>query len=312
MPEAMQRYHGLDGYPRDVRAAITVGTFDGVHAGHEAIIRDVVRRAGARGGPGVVVTFDPHPREVVTGEPVALLSTLDERAACCEALGVERFVVVPFTADLASWSAERFAREVLFEQVGFGEIVVGHDHGFGRGREGGVDLLRALGDELGFAVDETPPLAVGGVVVSSSEVRRQLAAGDVAGAAALLGRPYAVEGKVVRGDQRGRLLGYPTANVAAPARKIVPANGVYAVRAEVGGERFGGVMNVGTRPTFDGEGVRLEAHLFGFEGDLYGQVLRVEFVERIRDEQRFSGVDALRVQLAEDAAVGRALLARVS
>lgn len=300
----MERYFGLDGIRRAEEAVVTVGTFDGVHVGHQAILRYLVRRAAQRRAPSVLVTFDPHPREVVHGEEVPLLTTVEERGDAVEALGVDRFVVVPFTGTFAKLPPEAFVRDVLVGRIGLGEVVVGYDHGFGRGRSGDRTLLETLGAELGFAVDVMPPQSVGEDVVSSSEIRCALVEeGDVTRAAALLGRRYVLEAEVVRGDGRGRTIGFPTANLEGMhPRKVVPRQGVYAVvgRRLSTGRAYGGMMNIGRRPTFEGEDLRLEVHLFDFEETLYGERLRVEFVEWIREERRFGGVEALVEQLSAD------------
>lgn len=310
----MRREVGFEAIEADPNSVVTVGTFDGVHRGHRAIVDYLVRRSEEVGGLSTVVTFDPHPREVVRGEQVPLLTTVEERGDIMEALGLERFVVIPFTETFSQLDAETYVRAVLADEVGMREIVVGHDHGFGKGRSGGRDLLMRLGDELGFSVDVIPAQDVDDEVVSSSLVRKVLAdEGDVARAATLLGQRYAFSGSVVRGDGRGRTIGYPTANVEPQdARKLLPANGVYAVLVE--GEEIGqagGMMNVGVRPTFDGESRHAEVHLFDIDRDLYGQTLRVEFIMRVRDEQRFAGVDELKRQLSRDEDRCRGALAEV-
>lgn len=302
----MKREYGLDQIVHDDRSVVTVGTFDGVHLGHQALIRYVLERARLRGGPGVAVTFDPHPREVVHGEAVPLLTTVEERARIFEALGLDRFIVIPFTKAFSKLRGEEFVRDVLVGHIGMQEVVIGYDHAFGRGREGDRHLLERLGAELGFGVDVVPAQIVDQHVVSSSDIRALLVdAGDVRQAAEMLGRPYELEGRVVQGDQRGRVIGFPTANLAVDhARKVVPKTGVYAVRASVAGSEvwYGGMMNIGVRPTFGGTELRQEVHLFGFDGDLYGRQLRIEFVERIRDERRFEGIEALVEQLSSDRA----------
>ena len=299
----MTREYG-DAIVADPRSVVTTGTFDGVHLGHQAILAYLVERAGEVGGVPTVVTFDPHPREVLTGHPVPLLTTLDERADALEALGVERFVVVPFSRDLSLLEPEDYVRDVLVEGVGMREIVIGYDHRFGRKARGDRALLEALGPDLGFSVDVIPEQIEGDVTVSSTEIRRQIAeAGDAARAPALLGRPYRITGTVVRGDARGRTIGYPTANVQpADPRKLVPRLGVYAVRVVLpGGAEAGGMMNVGRRPTFEADGATTaEVHLFDVDADLYGQRLAVDLVARLRDERRFDGVDALVAQLGRD------------
>ena len=294
---------GLDLQP-DARAVVTTGTFDGVHLGHQEIVRYLVDRARAIDGVPTVVSFDPHPREVLTGEPVPLLTTVDERAELLRQLGVERFVVVPFTHDVSRLDPEDYVRDILMGRVGLREIVIGYDHRFGRARAGDRSTLDRLGAAHGFSVDVIPEHSEQGATVSSSRIRRQLEDdGDAQGARALLGRPYALSGTVVAGERRGRTIGFPTANLQlVDARKLVPAKGVYAVQAELAtGERAGGMMNVGVRPTVDTSGrLSIETHLFAFEGDLYGQTLRVELVDRLRDERAFDGLDGLVAQLNED------------
>ncbi len=300
----MKREYGLEQVVRDDRSLVTVGTFDGVHLGHQAILRYLVQRARSNGGNSVVVSFDPHPREVITGKPVPLLTTIDERAELLEELGLDRFIVIPFTKEFAKLSAEDFVEKILVGRIGLKEIVIGYDHGFGRGRGGDAKLLAALGEKLGFTVDVIPPQVVERHVVSSTEIRTLLIdEGDVSEAARLLGRPYALTGTVVEGARRGRTIGFPTANLAVDhPRKVVPRIGVYAVLVtlEDGVTTLGGMMNIGRRPTFGDTGRHLEVHLLEFEGDLYGSTLRIEFVERLRDEQKFASVEALVEQLSRD------------
>ena len=300
-----------DAIQPDGRSVVTTGTFDGVHRGHQAIVGYLVDRARQSGGVPTVVTFDPHPREVILGHSIPLLTTLDERADALEALGVERFVVVPFSRDLSLLEPEDYVADVLAARIGMREIVIGYDHRFGRKARGDQALLERLGAEIGFSVDVIPEQIDGDVTVSSTEIRRLLTTGDARRAAALLGRPYRLSGTVVRGDQRGRTIGYPTANVRpSDARKLIPGVGVYAVRAALDeGTALDGMMNVGHRPTFETDGrATVEVHLFDWSGDLYGRPLAVDVVARLRDERRFDGVDALVAQLDRDAADARRLL----
>ena len=301
-----------DAIRTDAQSVVTTGTFDGVHRGHQAIVRYLVDRARDIGGVPTVVTFDPHPREVILGHTIPLLTTLGERADALEALGVERFVVVPFSRDLSLLEPEDYVADVLAGRVGMREIVVGYDHRFGRQARGDRALLDALGPDLGFTVDVIPEQVLGDVTVSSTEVRRQLAEhGDAAQAARLLGRPYRITGSVVRGDGRGRTLGVPTANVQpADVRKLVPREGVYAARVTLPeGTVAQAMTNVGRRPTFEAAGARtIEVHLFETDRDLYGLRLSVALVARLRDERRFSGVEALVDQLGRDAQAARAAL----
>ncbi len=291
---------------RDPQAVLTTGTFDGVHVGHQAILRYLVERAHQIGGTPTVVTFEPHPREVLTGEHVPLLTTIAERAAYAGDLGVERMVVVPFTRDLASLEPEEYVDDLLIGMVGLREAVIGFDHHFGRNRRGTRALLEELGAARGFTVDVIPEQVVSGTSVSSSAIRHMLMdAGDAAGAAALLGRHYTFGGTVVPGDGRGKTIGYPTANMApSDDRKIIPAVGVYAVRVDLrDGHSAGGMMNIGRRPTFEIDGaLTVEVNLFDVDEDLYGQTLKVHVMERLRDEQRFAGVDELVAQLERDRA----------
>ena len=307
----MHVYRRLDAVPRLPGAVLTMGTFDGVHLGHRAVIGEAVRRAA--GGPAVVLTYDPHPRAVVRGEGPPLLTTLDEKVRLIEEAGATHLVVLPFTHELASWTAERFVDDVLVERLGVGEVVLGHDHRFGARGAGDAALMRQLGQAHGFSVDEIGPMGQGGRVVSSSAIRAALSTGDLEVATALLGRRYTLGGEVVQGDQRGRTLGYPTANLRPDAGKLVPAHGVYAIRVQTpDGAWHGGLASLGVRPTFDGEDVRVEAHLLDFAGDLYGQRLVLDFVRVLRPEQRFASVEALVAQMDEDAVIGRAALSGVS
>ena len=307
----MRVHLGLDAVPRMPGAVLTMGTFDGVHLGHQAVIGETVRLAA--GLPSVLLTYDPHPRQVVRGEGPPLLTTVDEKIAVIEATGVTDVVVVPFTREIAAWSAERFVEDVLVRRIGVRDVVLGHDHRFGARGAGDATLLRQLGAVHGFGVDVLPPQEIGGQIVSSSVVRALLVGGDVTEAARLLGRPYTLSGTVVHGDQIGRTLGYPTANLDPDTDKLVPGHGIYAVRARTAdGAVHNGLVSLGTRPTFDGRDVRVEAHLFDYDGDLYGQRLGLAFVRFLRHEQRFDSAEALVRQMDEDAVIGRRVLDSVS
>jgi riboflavin kinase/FMN adenylyltransferase len=296
-------------------SVVTVGTFDGVHRGHVAIIREVVSRAAARGARSVVVTFDPHPKEVVGTGPVFLLASLEERLEKFRALGVDLAFVIGFTYEFSRQTSREFFERYIVRGLGVAEVIVGHDHMFGRDREAGFEELRGMGLEAGFTSTAVEAVTVEGKIVSSSAIRRLLGEGDVAEAAKLLGRSYAVRGPVVRGDGRGRTLGVPTANVVPEfARKLIPANGVYVVRARTPRAEKFGMLNIGVRPTFHGDqGTRtMEAHLFDFEGDLYGQVIEIEFLQRLRDERKFGSPAELLRQLQTDRSASMALIAAQS
>ncbi len=288
----------------------TVGTFDGVHRGHWAVLEEIARRAAARGGSSLLVTFDPHPLEIVNPQAAPLLlTTPEEKRLILAQSPVDRVAFLRFTRALADFPPERFVREVLEREFGIVELVIGYDHGFGRGRSGDVELLRRIGRRDGFEVDVVPAVAVDGHPVSSTAIRRAVAGGDLAAAARGLGRRYAVVGRVEPGAGRGRGLGIPTANLAAPhPKKLLPPDGVYAALVAWRGARHGAMLNLGPRPTFGEAGRRLEAHLFDFEGDLVGETVTVEFVRRIRDVMRFPSQAALAAQLERDRADARLAL----
>ena len=293
---------------------VTVGTFDGVHRGHLDVVQRLVARAREVGMPSLLVTFDPHPLEVVKPESAPLLLTSPaERLELLCALGLDYVALLPFTRELADLSATDFVDRILRERFRMRELLIGHDHGFGRGRAGHVDTLQALGAERGFRVDVVAPVAGDtGEAVSSTRIRRAIGEGRIDDAARELGRTYTVRGTVVSGEQRGRGLGFPTINVAPDSeRKLLPPDGVYAVMVETPRGRFGGMMNLGGRPTFGDERRTLEAHLFEADGNFYGDVVRVGFVARLRDVQRFSGAEALRQQLVEDERTARLALTMV-
>lgn len=290
---------------------MTVGNFDGVHRGHQALVAQAVADARASGGTAVVLTFDPHPSRVLAPERApATLMTLDQKAERLGRLGVDRLAVLPFTPSLAAQPAAEFARRVLHDGLQATTVVVGAGFRFGRGRAGDVALLRRLGRSLGFRVHGMRPVFHQGAPISSSRVREAVARGEVAGAAEMMGRPFFIDGEVVRGVGRGRTLGIPTANMA-PVNEMLPGNGVYACWVRVGGSDSPfrpAVANVGRRPTFGGTETTVEAHVLDMDADLYGQQARLVFHVRLRPEQTFPGPDALVAQIRQDIARGRELL----
>ncbi|MFN2315213.1 MAG: bifunctional riboflavin kinase/FAD synthetase [Gemmatimonadales bacterium] len=292
-------------------SVVTVGSFDGLHAGHMAILAEVGRRAQDARRKAVLVTFEPHPAEVLRPDRAPARLTLPvERAEILAQAALDYLLVLHFDPALASRTAEAFVREVVVGRCQCRDLVVGEDHGFGRDREGGVDLLQRLGGELGFSVDVVPPVDVDGQRVSSTRVRALVAEGCLAEAAQCLGRPYTVSAVVERGAGRGRDLGFPTANLAVTPRKQLPPDGVYAVRVEWAGGVADGMLNQGHRPTFDDGRRLLEAHLFGFDGNLYGRTVRVTWGARLREVRRFDSVEALQAQLERDRAAAVAALAQ--
>src|SRR5215207_704197 len=290
---------------------ITVGTFDGIHRGHQDVLAHLARRARASGLPSLLVTFDPHPSDVVKPTKAPQLLTVgDEKLAALAGTGIDYCAVVPFTPALAAYDAAEFVDKVLRRRFRLRELIVGYDHGFGRDRAGGVGVLQAIGAHAGFPVEVVPPFQLpGGETISSTAIRRAVLAGDLAWAAAALGRPYSVMARVVQGERRGRLPGFPTLNLGGPpARKLLPPEAVYAVRVQTPTGAFGGMMNLGPRPTFGDDRPSLEAHLFDATGDFYGAAVSVEFVARLRDTRAFSGPDALVAQLRVDAEHARGAL----
>jgi riboflavin kinase/FMN adenylyltransferase len=289
--------------------AVAVGNFDGVHRGHQKLVAAARARAAAAAGTCVALTFDPHPARVLQPDrPLRRLMTEEQRAEALAALGVDVLAVLPFTPALAALSPEDFATSVLRGALRAKAVVVGEDFRFGKARAGDVAQLRELGSRLGFEVVGVPPVLEGGAPVSSTRIREALGLGDVATAASLLGRPYFVDGEVVRGEGRGRTLGIPTANLLVE-NEILPKGGVYAARAGRPGEPLRpAVVNLGRRPTFGGGEPTVEAHLLDYDADLYRQRLRVSFEARLRDERAFAGKDALVAQIREDMAAARAFL----
>jgi riboflavin kinase/FMN adenylyltransferase len=300
----LAREAGESGLPPTVRGTVvTVGTFDGVHRGHLDVTRRLVDRARETGMPSLLVSFEPHPLEVVNPSAAPpLLTTAEEKLEVIAETGVNYFALMPFTHNLASYGAEEFVDRVLRARFRMAELLIGYDHGFGHRREGNVTVLRSLGAERGFRVEVVDPVSLGdGQHVSSTSIRRAVAGGDLARAAEGLGRPYSVSGTVVAGSARGRKLGFATINLSAPpARKLLPPEGVYAVMVQTPRGRFRGMMNLGHRPTFGETGRSIEAHLFGVDEDFYGLRVRIDFGSFLRETRRFESAEELARQLEKD------------
>ena len=295
------------------RAVLTLGNFDGVHLGHQAIVRTAVERARAAGAQAVALTFEPHPTAVLAPDRAPpMIQTLHDRLAALRDLGIDVTVLQRFSPRFAALEPEEFVRDFLLRHVELVDAVVGYNVNFGRARAGTADTLRTLGARFGFGVDVVGPVEVpgGGEKVSSTRLRELLAAGDVRGARVLLGRQYALRGRVVVGDRRGRTLGFPTANLHLRRGLLLPRDGVYAVVAQTAGARHAGVLNIGVRPTFGGRRRTVEVHVLDFAGDLYRTWLVVHVVERLRGERAFDGPDALKHAIAADVAHARDVVAR--
>lgn len=294
--------------PPDVDGTVvTVGSFDGVHRGHMTVLREITSRAADRGLHSVLVTFDRHPLTVVRPEAApGLLTTPDEKKEILSQSGLDYVAFLPFTRALSEYGPEQFVNVVLRERFRVVELVIGYDHGFGRGREGGTDLLRRLGRLHGFEVDVVPAVASGGAPISSTRIRASVARGEVEQAARDLGRPYSFRGPVVTGMGRGRDLGFPTANISAPGGgKLLPQQGIYAVRASLRNEIRPALLHLGPRPTFAGSPPSIELYILDFDQDIYGERVRVDFLKRLRDVLPFGTVSELVDQMKRDRDMAR-------
>jgi riboflavin kinase/FMN adenylyltransferase len=307
----MQRWRGYEAVPGGWgRSVVTIGVFDGVHRGHQAIIGHTVKRAGDLGLQSVVVTFDPHPAEVVRpGSHPAVLTEPVRKAELIEQLGADALCVLPFTPALSRLSAEAFVHDVLVEHLHAAVVVEGENFRFGHRAAGDVALLERLGKTFGFTVEGAPLVADGQTVFSSTYIRACVDAGDVRTAAAALGRPHRLAGVVVRGDQRGREIGFPTANLMCHRYAAVPADGVYAAWLIRGGSPAqAAAVSIGTNPTFSGRERRVEAYVLDFAGDLYGERVALDFVAQLREQRRYDGIEPLVAQIREDVTQTRAAL----
>jgi riboflavin kinase/FMN adenylyltransferase len=286
------------------QTVVTIGTFDGVHKGHQTILQQLKNKSREKHLPGVVITFDPHPRELLHPEqPVQLLNTLEERIQLFEQQGIEHLVIVPFTRAFSQLSAEDYVEKFLVHYFHPAVIIIGYDHRFGHDRKGDIHLLENLQHQYGYTLEEIPPQVVEQVTISSTRIRQYLAQGKIELANALLGYPYSVTGTVVKGDQIGRTLGYPTANLQInDTRKLIPAQGVYAATVHIDDDRLcrKGMLNIGYRPTFQGKELRIEVHIFDFSGDIYGHKMRIYLHAYLRPDQYFESKEALQRQMDQD------------
>lgn len=302
----MKIFHGTENANILKPTVLTLGVFDGLHIGHERIMRTVVERAKSVDAVPTAITFDPHPRAVLHPESAPpLLQTLDQRLANFEHLGIEQAIVIPFTNEFASEKAEDFLNDIIRDRLHAKEVYLGKGFAFGKNRGGNIELLRKLSTELNFVADEVEEVQHRGTRVSSSAIRELLADGRVNLARRMLGRPYGVEGVIIRGLRRGHTIGFPTANLK-PHNRVIPRYGVYATATLIDGTWRKSITNIGVRPTFEKDNEpSIESYIFDFDGDLYGDVLRVRFLHRIRDERKFNGIDELKVQIECDTARAR-------
>lgn len=299
----MKIFHGTENANIQKPTVLTLGVFDGLHLGHQRIMRTVVDRAKAVDAIPTAITFDPHPRAVLHPESAPpLLQTLDQRLANLELLGIEQTLVVPFDREFAAQPAEDFLHDIVHDRLHAKEVYLGKGFAFGKERGGNIGLLKKMSTELGFQADEVEEVCLRGQRISSSRIRDLLAAGRVNLTRRMLGRPYGVEGVIIRGNRRGHTIGFPTANLK-PHNRVIPKFGVYATATLVDGTWRRSITNIGVRPTFENDAEpSIESYLFDFDGDLYGDVLRVRFLHRIRDERKFNGIEELKAQIEKDSA----------
>ncbi len=299
----MAIFFDINSLPAFKKAAITIGTFDGVHHGHKAILQQLVTHAKETGGESILLTFEPHPRKLLFPEqPLKLLTPLADKIELIQHEGVEHIVVVPFTKDFAALSSEAYIEDFLVKRFHPESIIIGYDHHFGHDRKGNIHMLKANADRLGFKVFEISAQLIEEAAVSSTKIRKALQEGHVEEAAKMLDRNYSIKGKVVKGAQLGRTIGFPTANMAPLSEdQIIPANGVYAVKVWVDGIDHNAMLNIGIRPTVSNDlKLHIEAHLFNFNEDIYGKTINLEFIARLRNEEKFPSLDALKEQLQKD------------
>lgn len=297
----MQVFVGLDQIPKKLKnPVLTIGNFDGVHRGHQSLFQKVREWAVRLNGQSVVMTFQPHPLEVLfPGKGPAFITQHERKLQLIESCGIDCAIIIPFNREFSLISAHSFVKDLLVDKIGIRAIVVGYDYRFGHSREGDIDFLREMGKQHGFEVDTVAGIRIDEKVVSSTAIRKLIHDGDLKEAAKLLGRCYEVTGTVITGRSRGRLLGFPTANVRIPIQ-ATPRTGVYAVETEVDGRCYGGAASLGFNPTFgDGE-FSLEVHILGFNEDIYGKQITIRFLDRLRDEKRFSGPEELVAQIKKD------------
>lgn len=299
----MKVYQDLNEFKPVRNAVVTIGTFDGVHVGHQHILSKLREIASEIGGETVILTFFPHPRMILHPEDqnLKLISTMAEKAELLEKAGIDHLIITPFTRDFSNLTAEEYIQKVLIDKIGTKRIVVGYDHRFGKDRQGGLAELIEKGPVHGFEVLEIPEQDIHAIAVSSTQVRKAILAGEVTLAHEFLGYPFMITGKVVRGDQIGRSLGYPTANLfVEEAYKLIPADGIYAAQVSVGTRKFSGMAYIGHRPTINGMYRNIEVNIFDFDEDIYDETIRIHFLHFLRGDEKFSSLEDLKVQLGKD------------
>ncbi len=303
-------HDGIDSLPAFRHPVVTSGTFDGVHIGHRAILRKIINVAKEKNGESILITFWPHPRRIINpGEEIKMLSSFEEKVQLLEEVGLDHIIKIEFTREFASLTSHEFIQKVLVEKIGTEMLVIGYDHRFGRNREGSFEYLREHAHEYGFKIEEIPEQDIDDVAVSSSKIRKALMEGSLDIANEYLGQYYTITGIVVHGDKIGRQLQYPTANIVpVEETKLIPAHGVYATLADVGGQRWPSMTYIGPRPTLNREEVKIEVYLFDFDGDLYDKALTLSFIQRTREDIKFDSMEELKKQLQIDEEMTRKVL----
>lgn len=309
----MKIYHNLHEFQPKGNAVVTTGTFDGVHIGHRKIIARLIEKAKEINGESVLLTFWPHPKLVLSPQAqtrvTRILTTIEEKTELLEELGLDHLVILPFTREFSELSCEKYIEDVLISGFGTRAMVIGYDHRFGKNREGGIDYLIQHSERFKIQIEEINRQEIENITISSTKIRKALEEGEIQTANELLGRHYDFCGTVVKGRQLGRQIGFPTANVQTQNEfKLIPKNGVYAVYAWVRGKKYGGVMNIGVRPTVEGKGITQEVYIFDFSDDIYGETVKVEIVHFIREEQKFNGLEELIAQIKRDVHTSEQLL----
>jgi len=300
-------------FPLNFETVVSIGSFDGIHLGHKRLLEETLKMAKSLGVTPAVLSFDPHPRLVLCPSPeFKLLTTLEEKTHLISKLGIEHLVLIPFSLELATTSPELFVEEFLLDSLRVRGVVIGFNFRFGKNKEGTPEFLKKKGEIFGFEVLTVSPVEVNGTLVSSTNIRRFLLEGDIERANLLLGHGYLIKGKVIKGAGRGRCIGFPTANLGVPDKKLIPKPGVYAVWVKVKSKLYKGAMNIGIKPTFDGKELSLEVHILNFSGNLYGEELCVEVIARIREEKKFSSPQELEKQIKKDCLTASQVLSEVT
>lgn len=307
----MRVFKSLENLPEFKNAIVTIGTFDGVHLGHQKLIERIKTLALQHNGESILITFHPHPRFVVNPDDksLKLINTLEEKLQLLEKYGIDNVVVAPFTLAFSQIPAIEYVKDFLVGNFNPHTIVIGYDHHFGRNRSGNINLLKEYQSVFGFEVEEISKETLEDIDISSTKIRNALNEGNVAIAAELMGHHYSLNGFVVKGNQNGRKIGFPTANIQLPVHyKLIPQNGVYAVKVILKNKLYSGMLNIGYRPTFEGTNKSIEVHIFNFAEDIYGEEIEVQFINFIRHEQKFENPDALKLQLEKDAITAKTML----